>query len=158
LVAASGDIPMFYHWHELPALLGTPLVDEHMEKKLANVHEAMFSLVTPRKLLTVTYGYDPSCIFCTDGSLIEGCAGFAFHKMGVGGFGHKIQSPAGVFTALDTLLGLNGLRKDVFIVLFSLIACVRSRLCCLEKLRIRLTLWCMNVNNCAGACARTELR
>jgi hypothetical protein len=28
-------------WHELPALLGTPLVDEHMEKKLANVQVAM---------------------------------------------------------------------------------------------------------------------
>jgi ribonuclease HI len=31
--------------------------------------------------------------------LIEGCAGFADHQMGVGGIGHKIQSPAGVFTA-----------------------------------------------------------
>jgi hypothetical protein len=33
--------------HELPALLGTPLVDGHMEKKLANVQEAMYSLVAP---------------------------------------------------------------------------------------------------------------
>jgi hypothetical protein len=39
-----------------------------------------------------------SCIFYTDGSLIEGCAGFVVHQMGVGGFGHKILSPAGVFT------------------------------------------------------------
>jgi hypothetical protein len=33
--------------------------------------------------------------------LIEGCAGFAVHQMGVavGGFGHKISGPAGVFTA-----------------------------------------------------------
>jgi hypothetical protein len=60
--------------HELPALLGTPLVDGHMKKKLVNVHEAMYSLVTS--------GY---------GSLIEGCAGFAVYQMGVGGFGHKIQ-------------------------------------------------------------------
>jgi hypothetical protein len=57
-----------------------------MEKKLA-------------KLLTVTSGYGASCIFYTDGSFIEGCAGFAVHQMGVGGFGHKILSPAGVFTA-----------------------------------------------------------
>jgi hypothetical protein len=28
--------------HELPALLGTPLVDGHMERKLANVQEAMY--------------------------------------------------------------------------------------------------------------------
>jgi hypothetical protein len=85
--------------HELPALLGTPLVDEHMEKKLANIQGAMYSLVALRELLTVTSGYGASCIFYTDGSLIKGCAGFAVHQMGVGGFGHKIASPAGVFTA-----------------------------------------------------------
>jgi hypothetical protein len=62
-----------------------------MEKKLANVQEAMYSLVAPRDLLTVTSGYGPSCIFYTDGSLIERCAGFAVHQMGVGGFGYKIQ-------------------------------------------------------------------
>jgi hypothetical protein len=84
--------------HELPAILGTPLVDGHMEKKLADV-QAMYSLVAPHELLTVTSGYGPSCIFYTDGSLIEGCAGFAVHQMGVGGFEYKIQRPAGVFTA-----------------------------------------------------------
>jgi hypothetical protein len=42
-----------FTWHELPALLGTPLVDEHiMEKKLANVQEAMYLLVASA-LLTV---------------------------------------------------------------------------------------------------------
>jgi hypothetical protein len=55
--------------------------------------------VAPHELLTVTAGYDASCIFYTDGSLIEGCAGFAVHQMGVGGFRHKIPSPDGVFTA-----------------------------------------------------------
>jgi hypothetical protein len=79
--------------HELPALLGTPVVDGHKEKKLANVQRAMYSLVAPREVLTVTSGYGPSCIFYTDGSLIEGCAG-------VVGFGYKIRGPAGVFTAL----------------------------------------------------------
>jgi hypothetical protein len=59
----------------------------------------MCLLVAPRELLTVTSGYGASCIFYTDGSLIEGCAGFAVHQMGVGGFGYKIPSPAGVFTA-----------------------------------------------------------
>jgi hypothetical protein len=67
--------------HELPVLLGTPLVDEHMEEKPANIQETMYSLVAP------------------DGSLIEGCAGFTVHQMSVGGFGHKILSPADVFTA-----------------------------------------------------------
>jgi ribonuclease HI len=79
--------------HELPALVGTLLVEGHMEKKLVNVHpEAMYSLVASRELLTVSSGD-------TDGSLIEGCAGFAVHQMGVDGFGHKIQIPAGVLTA-----------------------------------------------------------
>jgi hypothetical protein len=58
-----------------------------MENKLANVQEPMYSLVAPRELLTVTSEYLPSCIFYTVGSLIEGCAGFAVHQMGVGGFG-----------------------------------------------------------------------
>jgi hypothetical protein len=34
-----------------------PTIPFHVEKKLANVHEAMFSLVAPRELLTVTSGY-----------------------------------------------------------------------------------------------------
>jgi hypothetical protein len=63
----------YFMWHELPALLGTPLLDEHMEKNLANVQEAMYSLVAPRELFTVTSGYSATCIFYTDGSLIEGC-------------------------------------------------------------------------------------
>jgi hypothetical protein len=77
--------------HELPALLETSLVDEHMEKKLANIQGSMHSLVAPRELLTVTSGYGASCIFYTDGSLTEGCAGFAVHQMDVSGFEHKIS-------------------------------------------------------------------
>jgi hypothetical protein len=45
--------------HELPALRRTALVDGHMEKKLANVQEAMYSLVELRELLTVTSEYGP---------------------------------------------------------------------------------------------------
>jgi hypothetical protein len=59
----------------------------------------MYLSVVPRELLTVTSVYGVSCIFYTDGSLIEGCVGFAVHQMGVGGFGYKILSPVGVFTA-----------------------------------------------------------
>jgi hypothetical protein len=36
--------------------------------------------------------------------LIDGCAGFAFHRNGEGGFGYKISSPAGIFTAELTAL------------------------------------------------------
>jgi hypothetical protein len=55
-----------FTWHELPALLGTPLVDAHMEKKLAYVQEAKYSFVVPRELLTMMFRYGPSCIFYTD--------------------------------------------------------------------------------------------
>jgi hypothetical protein len=69
--------------HELPALLGTSLVDGHMEKKLANVQRAMYSLVTPRELLTVTSGYGPSCIFYRDGCgwiwIQDPGSGWCFH-------------------------------------------------------------------------------
>jgi hypothetical protein len=88
-----------FSWHELPALLGTPLADGHMEKKLANVQEAMYLLVAPHEFLTVTSGYGPLCIFYTERSFIEGCVGFAVHQMGMGGFGYKIRGPTGVFTA-----------------------------------------------------------
>jgi hypothetical protein len=58
-VVLSCDIVMSESFtrYELSALLGTPLVDEHMEKKIANVQEAMYSLVAPRELLTVTSGW-----------------------------------------------------------------------------------------------------
>jgi hypothetical protein len=103
--------------------------------------------------------------FYTDGSLIEECAGFAV-QMGVGGFGHKIQSPASVFTAeLSALFTAVRHIAEVIrpterclILIDSMVDSTRSRICCLGKLHIRLTLWCMNVNNCAGACARTKFK
>jgi hypothetical protein len=124
-----------------------------MEKKLANLQEAIYSLVAPPELLTVT-----SCIFYTDGSLIEGCAGFAVHQIGMRGFGYKIQGPAGIFTAeLSALFTAEVIRlAERSLILtdsLSLIKAILSR-----KIAPRLTLLCMHVNNCAGACARTGLR
>jgi hypothetical protein len=46
----------------------------------------------------VTSEYVESAVFYTDGSLIEGSAGFAIHRTGVGGFGFKLSSPAGFFS------------------------------------------------------------
>jgi hypothetical protein len=40
-------------------------------------------MVMPHELLTLTSGYDVLCIFYMDGSLIEGCAGFGDHWVGV---------------------------------------------------------------------------
>jgi hypothetical protein len=119
--------------------------------------------VEPRGLLTVTSGYGPSCIFFTDGSLIEGCAGFAVHHMSVSVFGRKIQSSAGaftaelsaLFTALRHIAGVKRLPEGRLILTDSM-SLIKARLS--RKMHIRLTFSCMNVNNCVGACARTELR
>jgi hypothetical protein len=50
----------------------------------------MYPLVAPRELSVVTSEYVESVVFYTDGSIIEGSAGFAIHQAGVGGFGFKI--------------------------------------------------------------------
>jgi hypothetical protein len=42
----------------------------------------------------------------TDGSLLDGCAGFAFYRAEEGGFGYKVSSPVGIFTAELTALFL----------------------------------------------------
>jgi hypothetical protein len=46
-----------------------------------------------------TSEYVESAVSYSDGSLIEGTTGFAIHQTGVGGFGFKFSSPAGVFPA-----------------------------------------------------------
>jgi hypothetical protein len=52
----------------------------------------------------VTTRYTRPMVFNTDGSLVDGCAGFVIHRTEEGGFGHKISSPAGIFTAELTAL------------------------------------------------------
>jgi hypothetical protein len=55
--------------------------------------------------MTVTVRYAVSMVFFyTDGFLIDGCAGFAFHRTGEGGFGYKISIPAVIFTTELTAL------------------------------------------------------
>jgi hypothetical protein len=63
------------------------------------VQTSMYSVVAPRELLTVTTRYAALMGFYADGFLIDGCAGVAFHRTGEGGFGYKISSSAGIFTA-----------------------------------------------------------
>jgi hypothetical protein len=58
----------------------------------------------PALLATHGRGTFRSMVFYTDGSLIDGCAGFAFHRTGEGGFGYMISRSAGIFTAELTAL------------------------------------------------------
>jgi hypothetical protein len=55
-------------------------------------------------MLTVTSRYATSIVFYTDGSLIAECAGFVIRRTEEGGFGYKISSPTGIFTAELTAL------------------------------------------------------
>jgi hypothetical protein len=63
---------MWVAQHELPALLATHFVDDHMKKALTVVQTTMYLVVAPRELLTPT----TSMVFYTDGSLIDGCVLF----------------------------------------------------------------------------------
>jgi hypothetical protein len=57
---------LFFTRHELSALLGTPLVDVHMEGALDGVQDTMYPLVAPRELSVVTSEYVESAVFYTD--------------------------------------------------------------------------------------------
>jgi hypothetical protein len=90
--------------HDLPVLLASHFVGGHIEGALSGVQTSVYSVVAPRELLTVTARYAASMVFYTAGSLIDGSAGFAFHRTREGGFGYKISCPAGIFTAELTAL------------------------------------------------------
>jgi hypothetical protein len=66
--------------HELPALLATHFVDDHMEKALFGVQTSMYSVVAPRELFSVKSStYATSMVFYMNGSFIDRYAGFAIH-------------------------------------------------------------------------------
>jgi hypothetical protein len=84
------------------ALYSSYLMNQNLNPPLQT---SMYSVVAPRKLLTVTakYAAPASMVFYTDGFLIYGCARFAFYRTREVGFGYKISSPAGIFTAEITV-------------------------------------------------------
>jgi hypothetical protein len=110
-----------------------------MKSALAGVQDTMYPLVAPRELSVVTSEYVESAVFYTDCSLIEGSAEFAIHQTGLGGFGFKLSSPAGIFSAELSSTPRKMLDSNR----------VRSRLCCLEEFRGELIRSYMNANNCA---------
>jgi hypothetical protein len=85
--------------HGFAALLASHFVEDHMERALSGFQTSMYSVVAPRELLPVTARYATSMDFYTDGSSIERCAGFSTHQTEKGGFGYKLLSLAGIFTA-----------------------------------------------------------
>jgi hypothetical protein len=56
--------------------------------------------LTRHKASAPGYSFATFIVFYTDGSLIDGCAGYAIHRTEESGFGYnKIPSMAGIFTA-----------------------------------------------------------
>jgi hypothetical protein len=85
---------------ELPALLTTHFVDDHMLKAFSRVQTTMYSVLAPGELLTVTSNiqvcYIDGFLY---GSLIDRCVSMTTHRTKEDGFGYKILSSAGIFTA-----------------------------------------------------------
>jgi hypothetical protein len=114
------------NWHRF-------LVDEHMEKKLANIQGAMYSLVAPRELLTVTSGNGASCIFIRMALWLRVVRALLFIKWVWVDFGIRSQVRL-VFSLLSWVLcslHCNTLLRRG--VLFSLIVWVRSGLYAVYK-------------------------
>jgi hypothetical protein len=65
-----------YTRHELGAILSTPKVNRHMEVALSGVHADMYPIVAPLELKGIAL-FSTSNLFYTDGSLMDGVAGFA---------------------------------------------------------------------------------
>jgi hypothetical protein len=94
--------------------------------------------------------------FYTDGSLIDRCTGFAFHRTGEGGFGCTISSPAGIFTAqltalFVTLRHIEEVSQPPEKCLILTDSLGSDKVLCRGKYRIGLIRWFTNVNRCVAA-------
>jgi hypothetical protein len=83
-----------YTRHDLGAILSTPRVNRHMEVALFGVHADMYPIVAP--LIVALFSL--SNLFYTDGSLMDGVAGFAVHHSIDNNIGFRMRGPSSVFT------------------------------------------------------------
>jgi hypothetical protein len=70
-----------------------------MEVVLSGVHADMYPIVAPLELRAGIALFSPSNSFYTDGSLMDGVAGFAVHHSIDCIIGFRMREPASVFTA-----------------------------------------------------------
>jgi hypothetical protein len=88
-----------YTRHELGAILSTPRVNRHMEVALSGVHTDIYPIVAPLELRAGIALFSPTNLFYTDGSLMDGVAGFAVHHSIDCNIGFWMRGPTSVFTA-----------------------------------------------------------
>jgi hypothetical protein len=79
--------------------LSTPRVTRHMEVVLSVVHADLYTIVAPHELRAGIALFSPSNLFFTDGSLMNGVAGFAVHHSIDCNIGFWMRGPACVFMA-----------------------------------------------------------
>jgi ribonuclease HI len=84
LKSASGDMSLERFW----ALQG-----------LTDIWKLCFPVFTPLELRTGIALFSPSNLFYTDGSLMDGAAGFALHQSIHCNIGFRMRGPVSVFTA-----------------------------------------------------------
>jgi hypothetical protein len=88
-----------YTRHELRAILSTPRVNRHMEVAFSGVHADMYRIVTPLELWAGIALFSSSNLLYTNGSLMDGVAGFAVHHSIDCNIGLWMRGSASVFTA-----------------------------------------------------------
>jgi hypothetical protein len=80
-------------------ILSTLSVNRHMEIAFSGVHADMYPIIAPLELRAGIALFSPSNLFNTDGSLMDGLAGFAVHQTMDCNIGFRIRGPASVLTA-----------------------------------------------------------
>jgi ribonuclease HI len=78
--------------------LSTPRVNRHMEVAPSGVHADMYTIVAPLEVRAGIALFSPSNLFYTDGSLMDGVAGFVVHHSIDCNIGFRMRGPASVFT------------------------------------------------------------
>jgi hypothetical protein len=88
-----------YTRHELGMVLSTCENNRHMEVELSGILADMYPIVAPLELRAGIALFSPPNLFYTDGSLMDGVAGFAVHYSIDYNIGFRMRGPASVFTA-----------------------------------------------------------
>jgi hypothetical protein len=75
------------------------ILSRHMDVALSGVHADMYPIVALLELRAGIALFSPSNLFYTDGSLMDGVAGFVVHHSIDCNIGFRMKEPASVFTA-----------------------------------------------------------
>jgi hypothetical protein len=84
--------------YNFKALLIEPEIDKSVEQALVNVDASMYHIMATAEIASITANYPTCNVFYTDGSLIDGKAGFFVHNSIDCNIGFQLEGPCSVFT------------------------------------------------------------